>query len=201
MSLINDALKRARQAQQKNEPPSASATMRPVEARRAASKSALIPLVLATLLVVIGGILIVIALTRGESRETKTAGANPAPVSNAAKPPAAAKSEEPSSSVETPTSAPTTVAAVTPAPSSTPTQAVAVAAPETNAPAVPTPPVAPPVPKLQGIFFNPSKPSAVVNSKTVYIGSKVGEFSVVDITQRAVALERGGETNVLALEE
>lgn len=54
--------------------------------------------------------------------------------------------------------------------------------------------------KLQGIIYRPSNPSAVVNTRTVFIGDSVGNARVRSITERSVTLEVGGETRVLTLQ-
>ena len=54
--------------------------------------------------------------------------------------------------------------------------------------------------KLQGIFFRPSNPSAVVNSKTVFIGDSVANAKVKAIDHRSVTLDFAGVTKVLTLE-
>ena len=56
-------------------------------------------------------------------------------------------------------------------------------------------------PKLQGIFYNPSRPSAVVSGKTVYVGDRVLGFSVTAITKNAVTLSSAAETKVLSLSD
>ncbi len=53
--------------------------------------------------------------------------------------------------------------------------------------------------KLQGIFFRPSSPSAVVNARTVFIGDSVGSAKVRAIDERSVTLDVAGETKVLTL--
>jgi hypothetical protein len=57
------------------------------------------------------------------------------------------------------------------------------------------------LPKLQGIFYRPNRPSALLNGKTVMIGGRSGEFLVVAITQQSVTVARAGKTNVLSLPE
>lgn len=59
----------------------------------------------------------------------------------------------------------------------------------------------PPFPslKLQGIFFRPVNPAAMIGSKTLYIGDKIERAKVVAIDRESVALEWYGETNVLTL--
>ena len=61
----------------------------------------------------------------------------------------------------------------------------------------PKPPA--PVWKLQGIFYRPANPSAVVNNKTVFLGDLVGNSRVKAIDRQSVTLERDGETHVLTL--
>jgi hypothetical protein len=73
----------------------------------------------------------------------------------------------------------------------------------TNPPAVPVeaPPAPPPLPKLQGIFYRPDRPSALLNGRTVFVGGRSGEFLVLAITQTSVTVTRAGQTNVLELPE
>ena len=53
--------------------------------------------------------------------------------------------------------------------------------------------------RLQGIFYRPSRPSAVVNSQTVYVGDTVGSGKVKAITRENVTLIVDGESKVLTL--
>jgi hypothetical protein len=55
--------------------------------------------------------------------------------------------------------------------------------------------------RLQGIVFNPARPSAMINGKTVFVGEKVGEFRVGAITQNSATLISGSQTNLLELAE
>lgn len=68
---------------------------------------------------------------------------------------------------------------------------------------VPTPTVAapppPPAPKLQGIFFSARNPSAMISGETVMVGDKLNGWRVDAITQRSVTLVSPTQTNVLAL--
>ncbi len=54
--------------------------------------------------------------------------------------------------------------------------------------------------KLQGIFYRPSNPSAVVNSKTVFVGDRIANAKVKAIDRQSVTLDLLGETKVLTLE-
>jgi hypothetical protein len=55
--------------------------------------------------------------------------------------------------------------------------------------------------KLQGICFNTSAPSAIVNGRTVFHGDPVGEWRVLAITRESVILGSAMATNVLSLSE
>ena len=70
-----------------------------------------------------------------------------------------------------------------------------------QAPAIPSEPPKPsfPVLKLQGIFWRPSKPSAVINSKTVYVGDRVETARVTAIDQENVTVQWESESKVLTL--
>jgi hypothetical protein len=54
--------------------------------------------------------------------------------------------------------------------------------------------------KLQGIFYRPANPSAVVNSKTVFVGDRIANATVKAIDKQSVTLEVAGETKVLTLQ-
>lgn len=79
---------------------------------------------------------------------------------------------------------------------------VPAAAPAPTVPAAPVEePAKPAAPsfRLQGIFYRPSNPSAVVNNKTVFLGDSVGNSRVKAIDRQSVTLERDGATQVLTL--
>jgi hypothetical protein len=54
--------------------------------------------------------------------------------------------------------------------------------------------------KLQGIFYRPTNPSAVVNAKTVFVGDRIANAKVKSIDHQSVTLDIGGETKVLTLQ-
>ena len=77
-------------------------------------------------------------------------------------------------------------------------------APATNAVAVvpekvPLKPVFPEV-KLQGIFYRVTRPSVLINSRTLFINDKVEGVKVVAIDRQSVTLEFEGERRVLSLD-
>ena len=70
----------------------------------------------------------------------------------------------------------------------------------TNEVAAVAEPAPAPVPRLQAILFNPARPSAVVNGKTVFIGNTVANFRVTSITETTVTLVGETESHILTLE-
>jgi hypothetical protein len=86
-----------------------------------------------------------------------------------------------------------------------PTPPVTVAAPTTNEnsePAVAAGESLKSAPlKLQGIFFNPKNPSAVVNGRTVYLGERVAGFFVLAMSPSSVTFANSTVTNVLSLSQ
>jgi hypothetical protein len=57
-----------------------------------------------------------------------------------------------------------------------------------TAPAAPTPP---PPPKLQGIFYDPQNPTAIVNGKTAHLNDVLRDFRVKAILPSSILIEYG----------
>ena len=169
MSHINDALKRAQQAQQENPPATPPLEFRPAEPDQQPHRRPTgLHIGLAVVVVAILGLSILLVRVIMQSDSSTL--------------PAAAR-------VIDPPLAP--LAAVSNAPADPKTNAVVdVAAAMTNSPA--------PM-KLQGIFFNPRNPSALVSGQSVSLGDHVGGFRVVGISPVAVTLVSATATNVLSL--
>jgi hypothetical protein len=73
-------------------------------------------------------------------------------------------------------------------PDATPS-ADAISVPVVKPHPVAPPPLNPPeAPKLQGIFYSPTAPSAIVDGKTVHPGDRLGEYRVKAITKYTVTL-------------
>jgi hypothetical protein len=203
MSLINDALKRARQAQQKHSPPPApGASLRPVDAARPKGPSSgLVWLVTGALVLGLGAMILILTAIRGSAAKDKELASTPtkpaAKVTAATNvPPPAPKPVSPSVNTAQPV-------ASAPRPSLTVAGQVAPpgAASVSNAVMTAMPAAPPALPKLQGIFYRPDRPSALLNGKTILVGGSSGEFQVVAITQQSVTVARAGRTNVLSLPE
>jgi hypothetical protein len=72
----------------------------------------------------------------------------------------------------------------------------------TNAlPAAPAGPASPgpTAVRLQAIIFDPIKPSATINGKTLFIGDMFGEMRLVAIDRQSATLVGAGQTNLLTL--
>ncbi|MGA3283249.1 MAG: hypothetical protein ABSD57_02165 [Verrucomicrobiota bacterium] len=181
MSRINDALKRAKQAQRPTPPPSlpplppAAPRPDPPQMPRAARQPGN---VLGWLLPGVIGFLIVAAcLFVGLVLVTRTA----TKAAGEAKPLAA----QPAKPV------------VVPAPNPTPQTP-----PAPPPPPPPSPPSPPPEPKLQGIVYTATRSWAIVDGKTVHVGDRLGEFRVKEISQRNVTLEKAdGSQKKLGLDK
>lgn len=184
MSLINEALKRAKQAQQEN-----PATPPPLEFR--SEEPGEIPPRRATLLIV--GITLVVVMILGMAGMLIwfVARANSAlpVVARVADAPLPATGSEPETTANVP-------------PVSAPVQVEPPEPPNTNrVPVVAqmVEAIQPPVLKLQGIFFSPSRPSVVVNGKTMYLGDRVNGFRLIAVSPVAATFVSATETNLLSL--
>jgi hypothetical protein len=203
MSLINDALKRAKAAQQPTQP--ARIEFRPVSDSTPPHRYGSFGVLMAVLgLFVMLGLL----MLRMNSRSSFTIAAS------TSSPPATA-------TIQPPSPAPLAVAevaekpATTPSPAKTTAQSAPPAQPETstvtavtntetqatNTATAESAQPKPATPKVQAIVFNPTRPSAMINGRTVFVGDKVAGAKVLGINQDSVTLLAAGQTNVLTLEQ
>ena len=210
MSLINDALRRAKDAQQQTPlPPSPELPFRPVEpaqqrARRGLGLLLPVALTAVALLALIlvwewnrtGG---TATPTEVNARTARVAHATPPALALAAQP---APGQEPASPPALATDTTATLATdATPAPADEPLASVQESE-ATNAPAMTPPPPPKPAPlRLQAIIFTPKRPSAMISGKTLYVGDKLGDLRVVAIDKESATLAGAGQTNVLSLPE
>ena len=172
MSLINDALKQARRSQQNN-PPSSHPPLPPVESVSRGGMNWFL-LVAIVLLLAVAGFFIGLSLSK-----------HTPPVAALATAPAITPEPLPIQPAES-------VSNSTPVVTNTPSVSNEVAD-------VPPPPP-PPEPKLQGILFDPTRPCAIVDGTTVFVGDRAGEFRVTAISKDKVTLKSGTETKVLRLD-
>jgi hypothetical protein len=168
MSLINDALKRAREAQRNTLPPGA-APLPPVEAPVRGGAGWILA-ASAILFLGAAGLILIPALL---GHKPLPAASVKAPEIPAPMPVAAAPSPA--------TAAPPPAAITNPPPVANTSSPQAVAAVEK-------------LPKVQGIIFNANRPIAIVSGQTVNVGDRVGDFRVKQITQNSVVFLRADGT-------
>lgn len=218
MSLINDALKRAKQAQQNTAPVSVPVLqLRPVE-----PSPALEPPVSssrASSLLKPGGVALAVLVAlllawrhaqNGSSPQVKVVQAKTRPDKSAAVPtvPVAAPSHPQANLTTQPmplatgttksSNPPAQPAPVAPLPPKETNQIAAAA----NVPAaMPSDEETPPLSslRLQSIIYNPRRPSALINGRIVFIGDRFGELRVVQISRNTVTMVGLGTTNLLDL--
>jgi hypothetical protein len=208
MSLINDALKRAKESQPQGPAPAAPGPqLRPAEPERHARHNAalLLPVVLGVLALLVLFLVWQMAQQRG-SLQVAASQAAPAPAASAQTPPAepVPVPETAPGSPDAPAAAPSAAAETNEPSAAVVTSANSPAAAEpseagTNAALAPEPPKPAPL-KLQGIVFSATRPSAVVSGRTLFVGSRIQNLRVAAITSDSVTLLGPGQTNVLTLE-
>ena len=222
MSLINDALKRAKEVQEQSAPPPVSnLQFRPIEPAEYTRQS--LGLMLPAALAVVALLVLFFALQWTQRKvskppmEVKARTAMTAATATAPQPALIPVAQVPATAV--PTAQPIAVAPTAPtAPQAadSPDVIEAVAAPlaayppavvaqdsgvaNTTAATQALPPK-PKLPKLQAIVFSPARPSVMISGKTLFIGDKLNGFRVTAIDQESATLVGGGQTNVLSLSE
>jgi len=229
MSLINDALKRAKQAQKRHAPPVAPALpMRPGQAKlQSSSTSGLVWLVAGALVLGLVAVTVIFVAAHASAAKDRELAARvpeaasiplpasiaprsapvpqPAPPSGAAVAPGTKVNPMPATPAPGPQLVPSPQSLVQPLTSPGAVALNPAVVPTNSTPTVAStrPAAAPPsaLPKLQGIFYRRERSSAVVNGKTVMVGSMVGEYLVAAIDQKSVTLVSASRTNVLSLEE
>ncbi|MGD0260181.1 MAG: hypothetical protein ABSD29_10200 [Verrucomicrobiota bacterium] len=223
MSLINDALRRAKDAQQQVPlPPSPHLPFRPVEPAPPTARRSL-GLFLPTALAVAALLALLFVwerVQRGHSTGPTEVNARTARVASPVGAPRLA-SVSPATAATAPALAtqpgPAAQSASPPSPltGATATLASNASSAATNAPAAdaqqsevtntaamtPPPPPKPAPLRLQGIVFNPRRPSAMISGRTLFVGDKLGDLRVVAIDQQSATLAGAGQTNVLSLSE
>jgi hypothetical protein len=198
MSLINDALKRAKEAQPATTPtPEPRQPMQPAEPPAEPPKSKTLPpyFLPAVLIVLCGACWFLI-----QGWEAKRqAGIYPEPVTVQAREASAAPAVGGTAPAESMTAASTAAKSTNPAGPAGSNSVVAATESAATEP-VPEPAARSQLTfKLQGIFYRPANPAAVVNAKTVFIGDTVNEAKVTSIDRQSVTLVYDGQTKVLTL--
>jgi hypothetical protein len=223
MSLINEALKRAREAQQQAPPPlPRSLPLQPIEpaqqaARHGLGLGVLVGLAMLALLALFWVRHWAETLNAPRPRQanaqtaypTRATLASPAPSTPAAARPAMPRPVTHPVPAKQPASPQTTVVAASSTPAPAPTAALTTATPTNAQPNVATnamaavapPPHKPPPLRLQAIIFNPTRPSAMIGGKTLFVGDRVGDWRIIAIDQESATLAAAGHIKVLMLSE
>ena len=194
MSLINDALKRAKESQRKDAPPAGS-SLRPVEMNPKKHDSNLALPVVIIFLIVAAFALIGLALAKHNGQ--KIPAENPAVAPVTVLKPQVVAAIPPETNSPSPVISPANSSAI-----STPVATAASAAPPvalTN-PVVADAPAPKPL-RLQGIAYDAAHPSAIINDKAVNVGSRVDGMRVMAISPDSVTLAGDGRTKTLIVGE
>jgi hypothetical protein len=217
MSLINDALRQAKQAQQDAAaPPAPNLELRPIEPGQQIRHS--VGLLWPAALLVVALLLLLLVWQQGH----RPAQASVAEVNaRAAAPGIPAPAPQPAPIPVVATPAPSPIAEPVPpavaTSSANATNSAQIAAvtlsydrpdsinPDDGLPNIPAPaeaqPPKPAPPKLQAIIFSPTRPCVMISGKTLFVGDKLEELRVATIEKTSVTLIGAGQTNVLRLSE
>jgi hypothetical protein len=196
MSLINDALKRASQADRNRPRPPQTpthASMEPAPEQR----GGFLPLVLGAVVVLAVGLAgwFFWQWWRVSHPPSPARAPIAAVAPKPAPPPVAQKAVAPPVASAPPSNVVASTPAPVPAPAPAPT-------PE-PAPPPPAKPVVPPWPaelKLGGIFFSKTNPFALINGKSVNEGDEIDGIRVTKIERDKVTVEWNGQVKVLVIE-
>jgi hypothetical protein len=208
MSLINDALKRAKQAQQEN--PFGGQPLQPVGyARRPNHFLRSVAALLAVVTLACSGWFFWKWWSGRDQRQSIVVTVNESKAHSAAQSKAPAQSSPRKSVIQVSTNIVVrTNVVVTPTPEPEGLLAPTNAAPSTSqthtaAPAPAAEPAPPPSPvadlKLRSIIYREDRPAAVINGDMLYVGDEILGARVIRIERHSVTVERKGETNELRL--
>ncbi len=191
MSLVNDALQRAKQHTAQPAPPP-SLQLRPLEPAITPVPHSIwkFPIVLTIIGIVAAALAVTGWLQRGQENEVRARSV--AMVIPVSEPKAAAV---PAAKLLEPLKVSNSTAVAD--------SKVEVANLNTEAAAaiVPVPAPRPVPPKLQAIFFNKAQPSAMINGRTLVVGNRLGAFRIAAITANSATLVSDTATNILSFEE
>jgi hypothetical protein len=214
MSLINEALKRAKQAHQENSPPRAPVpALRPVDPpQQAAGRNFGLVLPIGLGLLAVAGLMVFFLIWKKETpsratdvaptavaartispEATGTSKAAPPLSASTATHPAADHPESTAVSSERPA---TLLTSPTPATNQAPVPVIGSDSNHFTAEAAPAPTPL----KLQSIVFSPKTPSALINGRVLFLGDRIRDLRVTAIHRGDVVLTGAGRTNLLSLE-
>jgi type IV secretory pathway VirB10-like protein len=201
MSLINDALKRAKQAHEQQTPPQfrgAPLHTAPTPSRNSNANMTFVFIAVAVLFVAVIALGIFLYTRMHVVREQTAIASATQPAA-----PSTPAAEVPAPHHPAPAQ-PAEIPAPKPAPPAEPARAVAPPAPEPPPVVAPAPVEVPlqifPAVRLQGLLYSPARPAAIINGRTLFIGEHVGDVRVIAIDQQSATVVWNGQTNKLTLE-
>lgn len=200
MSLINDALKRAKTAQQQAEAPAPGGPqLRPVEPTQPVRHGLGLALPVGCVVVALLGAFLLWRVASHRGTESQASNSTDQGTTVAARTAAPMPVAETTKPVLAPV--PSASALVPQTVSNAVTTVSTTANSSSNATSGAEAPPKPALLKLQGIVYNPTRPSATISGRTVFVGDRVGEFRVIAIGKDSATLVGGGKTNQLDLLE
>jgi len=183
MSLINDALKRAKEAQPINPPSAPGPQFRPAEPAPTTGRGMGMTVLFVGVLIAFIGVIFLVKIKHAPARIQVAAETRPATQVNIV-------SE--TKPVVPPVATPTPIRTMSP---SAPQKPVALQT-------APVPVVSVPAPiRLQAIFYSPGHSSAIISGRTVRAGDVFKGFRVAAIGKNSATLVSATQTNVMTLEE
>ncbi len=206
MSLVNDALKRAKEAQQPTPaPPISGPPFKEPDTAEESSRWTTSPVTMAVVAVI--ALLVVWQSLRRSNGSSRSEGdtTRVAARSHVTLETSPATVEPPSPKPEpAPTiSTHATMVKLAPHDVTTPSARDSATQPGTTTPPEVTP-AAPPVPpplRLQAVIWNPKRPSAMISGKTVFVGDRIQDFKVTRITQDSATLSSYSEVKVIRMRQ
>jgi hypothetical protein len=203
MSLINDALKRAKATHQQSARPSPMQDVPALVTTPSSHPSSPAWLWVAIIVLLVGLGAFLIGQSMRNSGNINSLGSDAANV--ATKQPISTTTRTASTISENPTPVPVEAPSAQVAPAAIPvssnaTVIASVQTDSTDVAAVVAAPAPPPPMKLQSIIYDPQHPSAMINGKLLFPGDSFGELHVQEIHRNGVTLSGGGKTNLLSLD-
>lgn len=219
MSLINDAIKRANQANKDRQAPGNPAAPSPAEMQSVdtprsqpagGSMTSMLLIAGIVVFVLLGGSLLFLSMSGSRAHEEPAGSlvSETVPSAPTSTTPVPQPDESPvvmpvpaeslvADALQNPVPPPTTIVPGDPAGVATPSTAPVIAASPLAQPAGPRPF---PELKLQGIYYRLRDPSVMINGQTLEIGDVVENARVIRIERKEVTLELDGQHKVLRLQ-
>jgi hypothetical protein len=186
MSLVNDALKRAKEAQQPTPaPPISGPPFKEIDTVQVSARWITSPITMVVVAVI--ALFVVWQLLQRGNESSGSEGNNTQVAARSSVTPGTSPA-----TVEPPSSKPEPEAGVAPGvtvvTNEAPADPASLAKDHAQEEIVPPAPPAPPPLRLQAVIWNPKRPSAIISGKTVFVGDEIQDFKVTRINQDSATL-------------